>query len=145
MLCETGHYLRQMGATSAGTGHSASLRLILKEAREAQGLSAKTVGERIARHLQDLGDPEAEPVSQSAIYAWEKFERHPGIANFAAWARVLGYRLHVTLDSANSGRSPVLIATDEAAEAARRIDRMQPSDRAHVLAVIRAMSRDEPV
>ena len=143
MMCDRRDYSRLMGATSMGTGHSQSLRLILKSAREAQGLSAKVVGERIARHLQDLGDPEAEPVSPSAIYAWEKFERHPSVSNFAAWARVLGFRLHVMLDSASSGRLPILVGSDEAAEAARRIDLLRPEDRASILGVIRSMTKGE--
>lgn len=132
-----------MGSTSIGTGHSRSLRLILKAAREEQGLSAKVVGERIARHLHDLGDPDADAVSPSAIYSWEKFERHPSVSNFAAWARVLGFRLHVLLDSANSGRAPILVWSDEAAEAARRVDQLRPDDRAAILRVIRSMMPDE--
>lgn len=140
-MCDKAGYRRQMGSTSVGTGHSQSLRLILKAAREEQHLSANVVAKRIRRHLQDLGDDDPK-CSTSAIYSWESFVRHPSVAKFAAWARVLGFRLHVQLDAANSGRVPVLIGTDEAAEAARRIDRMSPAERASILAVIRSMSRD---
>lgn len=144
MMWDMPDYFGTMGATSQGTGHSKGLRLILKQARDQQGLSAKAVGERIALHLQALGDADAEPVSPSTIYAWESFDRHPSIANFAAWARVLGYRLIVELDSATSDRAPVLVRTDEAAEAARRIDLMQPDQRAAILGVIRSMSPSPP-
>lgn len=137
-------YLPHMGATSKGTGHSESLRLILKEARNSRKWSAKYVGERISRRLQDLGDVSAKPVSPSAIYAWEDFHRHPSVDNFAAWAFVLGYRLIVTLDAAASKREPVLVRTDEAAEAARRIDLLPPDKRTSILEVVRAMTPSHP-
>ncbi len=116
------------------------MRLVLRQARDEAGLSAREVGERIAARLRESGDEDATPVSPSTIYAWEQFERHPSIANFAAWARVLGYRLIVELDGADSGRRPVLVRTEEAAEVARLVDLLPAEKRRAVLAVVKSMS-----
>ena len=133
-----------MGATSGqqSTGHARGLRLILREARLKKGLSAREVCEQIAAELQRLGDTEATPPSSTALYYWEAFERHPSIANFAAWARVLGFRLVVELVEANSERAAVLVRTDEAAEVARRVDRLPEVRRKAIVEVIRAMTED---
>ena len=141
MMWEPHSYASFVGATGQrGTGHSKRLRTILKEARERLDLSAREVAERIAAHLRDVGDTDATPPSVNTIYSWEKFERHPSISNFAAWARVLGYRLIVELDAADSKRHPILVRTEEAAEAARRIDRLDEKQREAVLLLIRSMS-----
>ncbi len=142
-MWDTTDYTARMDTTHESTGYSKSLRLVLKRAREARGLSAKEVGRRVAQRLQQLGDDEVGPISPSTIYAWEQFDRHPSISKYAAWARVLGYRLHVLLDDAGSTRAPVLVNSDEAAEAARRIDLLHPDARTAVLTVIRSMTGGE--
>lgn len=121
------------------TGHSKALRNTLKHARLKAGLSARAVADRIAARLVALGNPDVKPVVPSTIYAWEDFDRHPSISNFAAWARVLGYRLLVELDGADSRRMTVLVNTPEAAEAARTIDRLPAPERARAIAMIRLL------
>lgn len=142
IMWDRNDYVEGMAGSSGlvPTGHSKGLRLTLKAARETQGLSAREVARRIHQHLVEIGDEDATEPHQNTIYAWESFARHPSVANFAAWARVLGYRLIVELDAAEGGRVPVLVRTAEAAEAARRIDMMKDDQRHSILTIIRSMS-----
>jgi transcriptional regulator with XRE-family HTH domain len=141
--CDATGYHGWMGdsdeVTDSGTGHSRAMRLILKQARADRDLSARELGEMIRRRLVATGDADAEAPAPSTIYAWEAFKRHPSIASYAAWARVLGYRLIVELDGADQQRKPVLVRTGEAAAAARLIDAMPEEKRRALLAMIKTM------
>jgi transcriptional regulator with XRE-family HTH domain len=128
------------------SGHSRRLRLQLRAAREQAGLSledtAQLIGDwrqRLAQELDeditDLSGPAA-----STISMWERFVNHPNIVDFAAWARVLGYRLRIELDDAGNPRQMVLLATIEAVEIARTVDMMPEVQRMAVLTMIRAMT-----
>ena len=122
-----------------GSGHSRALRDQLRQAREGQHLSAREVCARIGARLRDY-DPSATDPHINTLYAWERFERHPSISNFAAWARVLGFRLVVELADGSSSRRPVMLRTDEAVQAARLMDQLSFHDRGVVLGVARAMA-----
>jgi hypothetical protein len=129
------------------SGHSKRLRATLKAARERQGVSARGLSILIAQRktlLQRELDPDAPdemPVHENTIYGWERFEYHPNIVDFAAWARVLGYRLVVDLDDADDSRTMVLLATREAVEAARSVDMMPEAQRELVINLIRGLVR----
>lgn len=119
----------------ASSGHSQHLRHVLHNARKEQGLSAQVVADRIA---VAMGKPSFS--GQSVLY-YEAFTRHPPIDVFACWARVLGFRLIVDLDSAHKDRAPVLIEHSDVAEIARALDNASDSVRAAVLTVVRHMVR----
>lgn len=123
------------------SGHSRRLRLALKADRERQGLShaavASMIGEWRTRAARSV-DPSAvvdDGPAGSTISMWERFENHPNIADFAAWARVLGRRLVVELDDAGLPRVAVLLQTQEAVEIARTVDSW-PKDRREALVTL---------
>ena len=68
-------------------------------------------------------------LSSTAIYNWEKFERHPGIDAYAAWARVLGMQLHVDLEDATRGRRLMPVSSREAAEVLLAMEAASPEKR----------------
>lgn len=117
----------------ASTGHSRHLRQVLRAARLEQHLSAQQVADRVAAALG------RDSMSGQSVLYWEGFERHPPIDVFAAWARVLGYRLIVDLDRADNQRTPVLIRHPEVAEIARLLDDGTPEMRAAVATILRGM------
>lgn len=112
----------------ARSGYSRQLRIRLTKAREEQGLSQREVADRIVEILKSHeDDPEARDkikLTQAAVSSWEKFIRHPGIDNYAAWCRALGYQLHMTVEPASTGRVMV----------------MTPRERVHLNRAINAMS-----
>lgn len=116
------------------------MRRELWKARDDQDLSAADVAGMVGRWLRDHGDLDATDPNPNTIYAWEKGNRNPSIANFEAWAAVLGYQLHVRLDDGDSGRVPILVKNEEAAEAARRIDLLPEARRKSVLDVLRGLT-----
>lgn len=128
-------------STGLSTGHSRSMRLTLKAAREERGWSAREVGEKIAEHLSEMEDEKVDAVSMNTVYAWEKFERHPSIAMYAAWARVLGFKLVVMLDGSDSGRTAVMVRSAEAAEIARRVDALPADKRKAIADLVRVMAK----
>lgn len=137
---------KQLQANAAEkSGHSRRLRAVLKAAREQQGMSARDLADRIAEHLTRLDRalypdaPAHRPKHSNTIYMWERFENHPSISDFAAWARVLGYRLIVDLDDAHDGRTSVLLDSREAVHIARTVDMWPVDKRASLLAVVEAM------
>lgn len=105
------------------TGHSRRLRLLLKERRLERGLSAQEVADRVAEELGKTS------LSSTAIYNWERFERHPGVDAYAAWARVLGMRLHVDLEDARRGRRLMPVSSPEAAEVLLAMEAATPEKR----------------
>jgi ribosome-binding protein aMBF1 (putative translation factor) len=127
------------------SGHSRRLRAVLKSARERQGVSARALAGFIARRKTEIQreiEPDAveeTPHHENTIYGWERFEYHPNIVDFAAWARVLGFRLVVDLDDAEDGRTMVLLSTREAVEAARAVDMMPDEKRSLVIGLIRGL------
>lgn len=98
------------------TGYSRQLRDRLRIAREGLGLSQKAVGVEIAKRLE-----RETPYTGAVVSLWEKFEAHPPVDTMAAWARVVGLRLVVELDSSTGGRVPVLLRP-RAAAVARLLD-----------------------
>jgi transcriptional regulator with XRE-family HTH domain len=101
--------------SSTATGHSRAIRARLRAARIEQGLSLQTVADRIAEILG------RESLTAAAVSSWETFARHPPIDMMAAWARAVGMRLIVDLDSADSPRTPVLLRP-ETVDMARALD-----------------------
>lgn len=98
------------------SGHSRRLRDLLRAARERLNLDQAEVGRRVAERME-----RDKPYLKQSVSAWEKFEQHPGIDVFAAWARVLGLRLIVDLDDAKGERIPVMLQK-RSAEIARGVD-----------------------
>lgn len=98
------------------TGHSRQLRERLRVARETQKLSQRAVGAEVAARLG-----REKPYTGAVVSLWEKFEAHPPIDTMAVWARVVGLRLVVELDSVTGGRVPVLLRP-RAAAVARLLD-----------------------
>lgn len=125
---------------AGSASHSRDLRRILRDARERLKLSAEGLGERIAAELERYDAEDPAPPHPNTVYAWEKFRRHPNIDRFAAWARALGYRLVVELVEVGSAARAIMVRTDEAAEAARRIDRLDTASRKRVIDAIRMMT-----
>ena len=105
-----------------GSGHSRALRAKLRAARLALGLTQQDVADRIASVMGMQ-----KPLADSTVSAWEKFERHPSVDVFAAWSRVLGLRLIVDIDAADSGRVPVLLQ-QRTVEVARALDAAGDAD-----------------
>lgn len=112
------------------TGHSRELRDRLRERREKLGLHQKAVGELIGR-------------TGASVSAYERFEQHPPVDVFAAWARSLGMRLIVDLD--DSERVPVAVSPD-LVETVRALNRLSTDDReivARLITALPTMSRRE--
>lgn len=126
-----------MGGSSGivNSAHWRGLRLLLRDARLSQKISAVKVGQMIGQYLRDAGDPDATDVNENTVYAWEKFERHPSIANMAAWAAVLDYRLLIDLDSSQAN-----LETEEAAQVARLMDRLPEHLRVAILRIARGLA-----
>lgn len=141
-MCDNPDYTSGMGATSGvkRDPNSEAMRRTLRDAREKGDIPAHVVAERIVRILHEQGDLDASKPSVNTIYMWEKFERHPSISNFQAWALALGYRLHVQLDDARGDAAAILVRSEEAAEAARRIDLLPETKRKSIIDVIRSMT-----
>jgi transcriptional regulator with XRE-family HTH domain len=159
-MCESGRYVGRMRESStdlddedsedsedsepeitdAGTGHARGLRRILRQARKDLKLSARQVALRIEIRLRQLGDPDAKAPSVSSIYAWEKFQRHPPVSVYAAWARAVDHQLLMELDALNSRRKPVLLETGEATEIGRELDAMPEQKRRDLAALIRRIA-----
>ena len=104
------------------TGYSRQLRDRLRIAREGLGLSQKAVGVEIAKRLE-----RKTPYTGAVVSLWEKFETHPPVDTMATWARVVGLRLVVELDSSTGGRVPVLLRP-KAAAIARLLDLLSDED-----------------
>ena len=109
-----------VGAPPYSTGHSRHMRAILADARRRLGLSAQDVADRIAALM--LKDS----FTGQSVRQYERFERHPPIDVYAAWARAVGYILKIDLDPIDSGRSMVLIHSPDAATLARELDAAPP-------------------
>lgn len=73
-----------------GTNHALWLRSALMAERERRDWSL----EQTARAI---GKETGQGLSKQSLDAWEKFRVQPKIDQFAAWARVLGFRLEVDL------------------------------------------------
>lgn len=117
------------------SGHSRKLRATLRAARKEQDLSAQQVADRLAAALGKRS------MSGQAILYYEAFSRHPPVDVFAAWARVLGFRLIVDLDAAGNERKPMLVKHPEVSEIAHALDNAAPDVRAAVLTIVREMVR----
>lgn len=115
------------------TGHSRHLRGVLRAARVKAGLTQQQVADRITERLQL-----EQPVSGSSVSEWERFGRHPSVSVMAAWARVLGLRLIMDLDSGTGGRLPVLVRP-QSADLCRTIDLLSDEDQATVRSVVSLM------
>lgn len=104
-------------------GHSKHLRAVLRAARERMNLTQQEVAERITEMLAL-----ERPLSSSSVSEWERFGRHPAVNVMSAWARVVGLRLVVDLDSSRGERIPVMLRP-AASELARAIDLLSDEDR----------------
>ena len=119
------------------SGHTRRLRDVLTAERKARGWSTQRVADEIAADLS------LSKMSGETVRLWETLASQPPIDRFAAWARVLGFRLIVDLDRSDAQRRPVLVRTDEAAEVARLVDDMSRSERRQLLAYLNARSAPE--
>ena len=122
------------GALDEVSGHSRHLRNVLRAARERMGLTQLQVAERISERLRL-----ERVVSSSAVSEWERFGRHPAIDVMAAWARVLGMKLHVDLGADSDTRLSVLLRP-ETMDLARKIDLLSDEDRALVDQMVSRMT-----
>lgn len=74
--------------------------------------------EDVARKLtEDFGVE----VGASTVSHWESMRRNPDLSEMSAWARVVGLRLVVELEPADSPRRAVMVAPDRA-ELAKLVD-----------------------
>lgn len=105
------------------TGHSRRLRERLRARRMEMGLSAREVAARMATHL------DVESVSLQSVYDYEAFKRHPAVDKFAAWARVLGFRLVVDLDDNGENRTATMLRYEESVSAAKTLDAISDPDK----------------
>lgn len=121
-----------IGRMEERTGRSRAYRDMLKRARDAKKWSAQKVADLIA---EDLGIPS---LSGQTVLYWEQFERHPAIDRYAAWARVLGYRLVMHILEQDASRVSVLLHPG-VAEMAHAIEIMSPKDRRILLGIIERM------
>lgn len=103
------------------TGWSRRIRERLRLAREAQDLTLEDVADRVAARLG------VESWSPGSISHYELFRRHPKIDVMAAWARAVGLRLIVDLDTADGERVPVLLSR-RTAPIARALEAADPKD-----------------
>lgn len=115
------------------TGWSRHLRNILKARREELGLTPQQVADRVAEEL------ELKSLSHQAVRYWEKFERHPPIDRYAAWARVLGLMLIVELDSGDSERVTVRLQHPESVAVARSMESLSDAKRKAIHATVMAL------
>lgn len=74
---------------------------------------------------------EVEHIPRQAIHKWEHFKTHPGIDQFAAWARALGLRLLVDLVREDEEGVNVFLPR-EVARVARLLTILSPEDLARV-------------
>lgn len=79
-------------------------------------MSTQAVADMIAA---DLG---LDSMSGETVRLWEHFTRHPPIDRFAAWARVLDYRLIVSLVHQDRGPTVMLTLAPKVAEVAAALD-----------------------
>lgn len=109
------------------TGKAKRIRDLLRARREALRVTRVELGEAIASFLNareealDGAYGAHKALHQNTVYMWETFQRHPSIDTLSAWARVLGYRLHVEL-ALDPDKSPVMVKTERAADIARVVD-----------------------
>jgi transcriptional regulator with XRE-family HTH domain len=118
-------------------GHTVDLRERLRARREAKKMSRAEVARLISndRIFNEDADRIAatgaeRPKTQygeTAVANWELLYNHPPISAYAAWARVLGMRLHVELADAGVKQTAVLMP-DEAREAAEALRDVAPAD-----------------
>lgn len=120
------------------SGHTETLRIALREARDRLGLTQRDIAERLAR---DFGIE----VTDSAVGNWERMEREPTIAEFAAWARVVGLRLVVEVEPAQSPRRAVMVAPElaEVAATASRLALAKAEDALVILERLHGMTPSE--
>lgn len=120
------------------SGHTRNLRQRFVEARESKGLSQREVASRIA---QRLGKPSH---SGSAVSAYENMDRDPPIDVMAAWARAVGWRLHVDALPFHDDRQWYAVRP-EIGEVALELESCDDETRDLVLKMARRMLRmDEP-
>lgn len=115
------------------TGYSAYLRRRLKQARDDQKLRQQDVADRVA---EILGKPSH---TGEAIGQYERFERHPPINVFAAWARALGLRLIVGLATEDEDLRQVIVSPD-VATAANMLEGMPPRKRRLAIRMIKELA-----
>ncbi len=120
------------------TGRTRMLRQRLKARREALGLTQ----EQVAQLISDDPLRDDKPIGNTAVSNWETLKRHPKIDDFAAWARVLGMRLIVDLDDAESDRVPVLLPPGRHVELAKAISTLPDDDFTYVEALVRRLVGD---
>lgn len=117
------------------TGHSRNLRKRLKAARDEKGWTADHVGRLIGHEMGRRA------YSGQAVLYWEAFERHPPIDTYAAWARVLGWKLNLDVVPQDCERTTVHLQSQEAVDIARIVDSMTEAARRSVLQMLRDLRR----
>lgn len=115
------------------SGHSRHLRGVLRAAREKLGWTQQQVADKISDRLQL-----EKPLSGSSVSEWERFGRHPAVNLMSAWARVVGLRLLVDLDSARGDRIPVLVRP-RSTDLVRAIDLLSDEDQTTVRNIVSLM------
>ena len=118
--------------SDASSGHTLNLRKRMKAAREDRGLSQEDVALRIAKRLGKGRH------DKSNIGKYEQNKRQPPIDVMAAWARAVGFKLHVDLAPQDGERVFTLLSKDMA-HLAREIDSAEPEVRALILATAHRM------
>lgn len=117
---------------SPQSGHTRNLRQRFAVSREKKNLSQRQVAERIAQRLGK------ESHSKASISAYEKMTRQPPIDVMAAWARAVGWRLHVDALPFDDPRKWYAV-TPEAGRIAMEIDAADPETRKAVLTALNMM------